>query len=53
MLNIAIDIMGGDNAPAEPIKAIRSYLKLPISFPTTTGVKNDCTGGEAFKFKEQ
>ena len=33
--------------------AVRSYLKLPISFPTTTGVKNDCTGGEAFKFKEQ
>ena len=33
--------------------AIRSYLSLPISFPTTTGVKNDCTGGEAFKFKEQ
>ena len=33
--------------------AVRSYLNLPISFPTTTGVKNDCTGGEAFKFKEQ
>ena len=27
MLNIAIDIMGGDNAPVEPIKAIKSYLK--------------------------
>jgi len=25
--------------------AIRSYLKLPISFPSTTGVKKDCTGG--------
>ena len=33
--------------------AVRSYLNLPISFPTTTGVKNDCTGGEVFKFKEQ
>ena len=25
--------------------AIRSYLKLPISFPGTTGVANPCTGG--------
>ena len=25
--------------------AIRSLLKLPISFPETTGVKNPCTGG--------
>jgi len=25
--------------------AIRSYLKLPISFPSTTGVKMPCTGG--------
>ena len=25
--------------------AIRSYLKLPISFPNTTGVKKPCTGG--------
>ncbi len=25
--------------------AIRSYLKLPISFPGTTGVKKPCTGG--------
>ena len=33
--------------------AIRSYLNLPISFPTTTGVKNDCTGGVVFNFKEQ
>ena len=29
--------------------AIRSYLKLPISFPSTTGVKEPCTGGEVFK----
>ena len=25
--------------------AIRSYLRLPISFPSTTGVKKSCTGG--------
>jgi anhydro-N-acetylmuramic acid kinase len=25
--------------------AIRSYLKLPISFPQTTGVKAPCRGG--------
>ena len=31
--------------------AIRSYLKLPISFPKTTGVKKSCTGGEIVKFK--
>jgi len=29
--------------------AIRSYLKLPISFPETTGVKKSCTGGVIFK----
>ena len=26
--------------------AIRSYLKLPISFPSTTGVSKPCSGGE-------
>jgi len=26
----------------------RSYLNLPISFPTTTGVKMPCTGGDTF-----
>ena len=30
--------------------AIRSYLKLPISFPETTGVNKPCTGGELCKF---
>ena len=25
--------------------AIRSYLKIPISFPSTTGVSKPCTGG--------
>jgi len=29
--------------------AIRSYLKLPISFPETTGVKRPCTGGLILK----
>ena len=28
---------------------IRSYLKLPISFPSTTGVKKPCIGGEIIK----
>ncbi len=29
--------------------AIRSFLKLPISFPETTGCKNPCTGGVLVK----
>jgi Predicted molecular chaperone distantly related to HSP70-fold metalloproteases len=29
--------------------AIRSYLKLPISFPETTGCIKACTGGEIVK----
>ena len=29
--------------------AIRTYLKLPISFPETTGVKEPCLGGKIFK----
>ncbi len=29
--------------------AIRSLLKLPISFPQTTGCKKSCTGGELIK----
>ena len=29
--------------------AIRSFLKLPISFPNTTGCKESCTGGEIVK----
>ena len=32
--------------------AIRSYLKLPISFPSTTGVKIPCTGGDIIKVKK-
>ena len=30
--------------------AIRSYLKLPISFPNTTGVKKPCAGGIIIKY---
>ena len=30
--------------------AIRSYLKLPISFPETTKVKKPCTGGVLVKY---
>ena len=26
--------------------AIRSFLKLPLTFPSTTGCRNDCLGGE-------
>ena len=29
--------------------AIRSYLKLPISFPETTGCNGPCTGGTIVK----
>ena len=29
--------------------AIRSYLNLPISFPSTTGVSKPCTGGIIIK----
>ena len=29
--------------------AIRSMLKLPISFPNTTGCLKPCTGGELIK----
>ena len=29
--------------------AIRSFLRLPISFPSTTGCKEPCTGGELVK----
>tara|TARA_B100001123_G_scaffold262593_1_gene292481 strand:+ start:363 stop:1490 length:1128 start_codon:yes stop_codon:yes gene_type:complete len=31
--------------------AIRSYLKLPISFPETTGCSRPCTGGTLIKAK--
>ena len=31
--------------------AIRSFLKLPITFPETTGVKKPCSGGKIIKIK--
>jgi len=31
--------------------AVRSYLKLPISFPNTTGCLNSCTGGAIVEAK--
>ena len=31
--------------------AIRSYLKLPITFPETTGVNKPCSGGVIVKIK--
>ena len=30
--------------------AIRSYLKLPISFPDTTGCQQECSGGEIINY---
>ena len=48
-----IDNLGinGDFVEAEAFAylAIRSYLKLPISFPETTGCKKPCTGGTIVK----
>ena len=48
-----IDIMGIDGdfieSQAFAYLAIRSYLKLPISFPSTTGVSKPCTGGVIIK----
>jgi len=48
-----IDINGIDGdyieSQAFAYLAIRSYLKLPISFPKTTGCKKPCTGGEVVK----
>ena len=29
--------------------AVRSYLKLPISYPSTTNCSKPCTGGELIK----
>ena len=31
--------------------AVRSYLKLPISFPNTTGCLNSCTGAAIVEAK--
>ena len=46
---LSIDNLGIDGnhieSQAFAYLAIRSYLKLPISFPETTGCKKPCTGG--------
>ncbi len=46
---LQIDSLGIDGnhieSQAFAYLAIRSYLKLPISFPETTGCKKPCTGG--------
>ena len=48
-----IDILGinGDFVESQAFAylAIRSYLKLPISFPETTGCSKPCTGGAIVK----
>ena len=50
---IMIDDLGIDGdfveSQAFAYLAIRSYLKLPISFPETTGCKKPCTGGVIVK----
>ena len=52
-LPILIDKYGIDGdfveSQAFAYLAIRSYLKLPISFPEITGVKKSCTGGVIVK----
>ena len=48
-----IDCLGIDGSFVESqafaYLAIRSFLKLPISFPNTTGCKKPCTGGTLVK----
>ncbi len=50
---LQIDKLGIDGSYIESqafaYLAIRSYLKLPISFPETTGCMKACTGGEIVK----
>ena len=49
---VSIDDFGIDGdfleSQAFAYLAVRSYLNLPISFPTTTGVKKPCSGGVIF-----
>ena len=49
----SIDTIGIDGdfveSQAFAYLAVRSYLKLPISFPETTGCKKPCSGGVIFK----
>ena len=50
---LQIDKLGIDGSYIESqafaYLAIRSYLRLPISFPETTGCKEPCTGGATVK----
>ena len=50
---LQIDKLGIDGSYIESqafaYLAIRSYLRLPISFPETTGCKEPCTGGAMVK----
>lgn len=41
----------GDDLEAEAFAflAVRSFLGLPLSLPTTTGVKSPCTGGKLYE----
>lgn len=41
----------GDDLEAEAFAflAVRSYLGLPLSLPSTTGVKSPCTGGKLYE----
>ena len=51
LLNIDNFGINGDfvDSQAFAYLAIRSFLKLPISFPDTTGCKEPITGGEIVK----
>ena len=48
-----IDLLGIDGnfieSQAFAYLAIRSFLKLPISYPSTTGCKSPCSGGVIVK----
>ena len=50
LLNIDKYQINGDMLESQAFAylAVRSYLKLPISIPTTTGVKKPISGGEIF-----
>ena len=51
LLNIDNFGINGDFVESQAFAylAIRSFLKLPISFPDTTGCKEPITGGEIVK----
>ena len=51
LLNIDDFGINGDFVESQAFAylAIRSFLKLPITFPSTTGCKEPTTGGEIIK----